>query len=175
MKYLASYIGSGLYTVNVHVADTDTGLYDLIEEAGTHRSQRAHLTDGLKTTKLFQVVNAFKGNKKTPFYFGRDDDGRFYQSYGSLSEFVLPTSVISTIGSETELNGIQNNLEMVHFLSSTPAHNIFNVIFHYLSGIEVLVLGSRSSLDLTHLLFFAVPLPHFLLDHTSSTLREANG
>ncbi|KAI8047776.1 hypothetical protein BDF21DRAFT_404964 [Thamnidium elegans] len=78
MKYLASYIGSGLYTVNVHVADTDTGLYDLIEEAGTydalklmkkldnHRSQRAHLTDGLKTTKLFQVVNAFKGNKKTP-------------------------------------------------------------------------------------------------------------
>ncbi|KAI8051736.1 hypothetical protein BDF21DRAFT_468550 [Thamnidium elegans] len=246
------------------------GLYDLIEDVGTEDTlmlmeklgklnnvcisfMKNHkfptlLTHKLKMSKCFQVVNAFKGNKKALCtvkfcgtsppqdyfeyslsdkqliltyglddvdYYGLENEiedadyyrrrgyGSIYGTYESLPEFPLPTISISTIGPEiidrleldlnkvaddfimkflkyvfincinlqyfkvtgclqiqgcpnqrkNGLDGIQNNLKMVHFLSSAPANNLFKTISTYLPDIEVLVLGSRgrfnSNLDLT--------------------------
>ncbi|KAI9261841.1 hypothetical protein EDC94DRAFT_609038 [Helicostylum pulchrum] len=84
-KYLTSYLEDTLHTVNIQVRFT--GLYDWIEDVGmedtlklmkklgqlndvrisfarTSRLRRTRLTYELKMAKWFQVVNAFKGNKK---------------------------------------------------------------------------------------------------------------
>ncbi|KAI8051761.1 hypothetical protein BDF21DRAFT_468569 [Thamnidium elegans] len=266
-RYLTSYLANMLHTVNIQAT---LGLYDLIEDVGMEDTlmlmeklgklnnvcisfMKNHkfptlLTHKLKMSKWFQVVNAFKGNKKALCtvkfcgtsppqdyfeysssdkqlvltyglddvdYYGLENEiedadyyrrrgyGSIYGAYESLPEFPLPTISISTIGPEiidrleldlnkvaddfimkflkyvfincinlqyfkvtgclqiqgcpnqrkNGLDGIQNNLKMVHFLSSAPANNLFKTISTYLPDIEVLVLGSRgrfnSNLDLT--------------------------
>ncbi|GAA5811279.1 hypothetical protein MFLAVUS_004712 [Mucor flavus] len=245
-KYLTSYINDGLYKLNV--STSLIGLYSWIDQVGMedalklmrrlgqlddvcvsfmqrNRLRRAHLTDRLKMTKWFQVVNAFKGNRKVVCtivfrkigvlhdYFKYNSlDNRLVLGYaledvdyfGELEEGHtehfdgrLPTGPISTVGLETidrlilnlrqpedafilsflkyaftnclnlrhlkvssylhiqgrpnqrngDLDDIQNNLNMAHFICGAPNNNMLHVISVYLQNIEILVFGSNSSSD----------------------------
>ncbi|GAA5811321.1 hypothetical protein MFLAVUS_004754 [Mucor flavus] len=74
-----------------------------------------------------------------------------------------------------ELNGTQNNLKTLHFLSGAPANNILNSIFKHLPDIEVLVLGTRgkynSSLDLRQ--FKSLRRCYIIIQQTSTYNCEA--
>ncbi|GAA5811280.1 hypothetical protein MFLAVUS_004713 [Mucor flavus] len=277
-SYLASYLENRLHTVNIDV--TSSGVNNWLENVGMdaalklmkklgqlnnvcifftkkYSARGAGLTGKIKMIRWFQVVNAFRGNKKAVCnvkfygssssqdyftynasenqlvlsygledidYYGREEDGNIYQFYGSLSEFALPTRPTSIIGSEiidrlelnlgltteafvtnfligvfincvnlqylkvtdylqlqasrtrrnNELNGIRNNLKMVHFLNGAPTSNLFKVVSTYLPDIEVLVLGSRSILDLKLDLtvFTSFKRCYFIIQQTPSYCRS---
>ncbi|KAI8051721.1 hypothetical protein BDF21DRAFT_404257 [Thamnidium elegans] len=152
--YLTRYLEDWIHTVNIEV--TYSGIYDWLEDVGmdaalklmkklgqlndvcifflrSYNTRRTGLTSETKMTRWFQVVNAFRGNKKTLCnvkfcgssssqdyfkynalenqlilaygledidYYAREDGGHTFLSYGSLSEFALPTRYISIIGPE---------------------------------------------------------------------------
>ncbi|KAG2230554.1 hypothetical protein INT48_009894 [Thamnidium elegans] len=247
-KYLTGYLSDRLHKLNIRTSLT--GLYSWIDEVGmkdalklmrklgrldnvcisfiqSNRLRKTYSTDRLKMTKWFQVVNAFKGNKKALCtivfrkigvlhdyfkhnsldnrlvlgygledvdYFGELEEGHTEHLNGRLEEFALPPRPISTAGLETidrltlslsvrflednfilnflkyaftnclnlqylkvsnylqihgcpdqvcgDLDDIQNNLKMVHFLCGAPTDGMLDMISAYLPDIEILIFGS---------------------------------
>lgn len=270
-NYLTRFIEDGLRTVRIEV--TTTGLCDWMETVGIKnslklmtklgqlnnvdisfiqclRTRRIYMSNALKMTRWFQLVNAFKGGKKAfcnvkfcgsgrmQDHFEYDalekqlylvygfEDAENYENEDPFLSFTLPDRSLSNIGPEiinqlklslseqvdsnalnfleygfkncinlqylevesylviqgyTEekngaVDGIQNDLDMVHFQSGVPTVDVLDMIYTYLPNIEVLIFGSYGSnytmkLDLTR--FESLKRCYFLLQQACTDIYRS--